>query len=926
MPTETTGTTERLIASDAGDVSSQPMLVLDDRGRIVDWNPAARSFFRWPADQGRHQSITKALKPCSETDTKGSLPSAAWLAGDSPIDAIASRADGHKLPVEVTVVRLSRHEHSGYLLTLSATAEAKDLSPSSEALELARSAAIVNSTRDAIIARDLNGVIIDWNRGAELVYGYLAEEAIGQRATLIVPPPLEDEEPEIGEVLHHGRRLEHFETVRRRRDGALIDVSITVSPLTDGAGNFIGTATIERDITRNKLREAELRRAKHAAEVAQRSQQQFLANVSHELRTPMNAIIGMIDLALEEPLSKRSREFLETAHDSSRVMLSLVDDLLDYARMEAGKFELDEEPFSVRRVLDAAMRALSLRASEQAVELLCEVDADVPDRLMGDATRLRQVVTNLAGNALKFTEGGEVAVHLGIASCDGDSCLLTLTVRDTGIGILEEDQERIFQAFTQVDSSTTRRHTGAGLGLTICREIIERMDGRLSVESEFGSGSRFTATMRFSVLPALTGGEQVSISHLESLPVLVVDDNATNRRILQEGLRSWSMKPTAVESAQAALQLIESERRQGRSYPLLIVDGAMPDMDGWTLVGELHRRGLLGPSRVVMLSSSGMPASNSAATQLPIAAFLEKPVSQSVLFDAIVTAFSGAPQKREEVVGIETTAHPLRVLVAEDTPANRKVVEAILEKRGHLYEHASNGRQAVERCRSNQYDVVLMDVQMPVMDGLTATAAIRALPHCRDLPIVAMTAHAMRGDRELCLQAGMNAYIPKPVFANEMLSVLEDAASRRVLQQGKSTHSRAEATDMLEVQDGSHDGAKVDAERKLNLEAARRRLGGDEALLRDLAGFFLDDAPLLLEETRSALARNDRMEASRCAHSIKGLAANFDAEEAVAIAQSLETAARTEEPDSTAALVGQLDEEIRNVCRALETTVLRQAH
>jgi CheY-like chemotaxis protein/HPt (histidine-containing phosphotransfer) domain-containing protein len=644
------------------------------------------------------------------------------------------------------------------------------------------------------------------------------------------------------------------------------------------------------------------------------NRQQFLANVSHELRTPMNAIMGMVDLALGEELSSHVRDYLQTARDSSRVMLSLVDDLLDFSRMEAGRFELEMDPFSIRRVLDSAMRALSLRAFETGLELTCEVAPDVPDYLIGDGRRFRQVISNLVGNAIKFTERGEVACRVDLDHRQKEHALVAVSVRDTGIGIAPGDLERIFRPFEQGDGSVTRRHSGVGLGLSICRQIVDQMQGAIRVDSHLGVGSTFSATLRFGILSQRPNFDLHAIEQLESLPVLVVDDNATNRRILADTLVGWSMRPATATGAEAAVDMIARAEREGHPYPLLIVDGAMPHTDGWTLIRLLEERGLIGHARILMLSSGGRRAVGNQVETLPISAFLEKPVSQSMLLDAIMTVLNGPPQRRDDVTGIQKTTHPLSILVAEDTPANRKVVDAILERRGHDCELVSNGRQAVEMFESRNYDAVLMDVQMPVMDGLQATAAIRASDKGRTVPIIAMTAHAMRGDRERCLRAGMNAYVPKPLVADDLLNVLEQAVAR-ARQSWKVTDSmqnssaaRSHAADTSPAQN---------ADAAINLNIARQRLGNDERLLKDMAGFYQEDAPQLLQELQTALAKSDAETSSRAAHSLKGLSSNFEAVAAAKLAQTMEDATRNQRFNEARSLLPELINAIGRVSEAL---------
>jgi two-component system, sensor histidine kinase and response regulator len=761
---------------------------------------------------------------------------------------------------------------------------------------------------------DENGCVVRWNVAAGALFDRPTGGPRKQHVTRFLRPAMDGAPSETGVGGPPGWLKEDvIAGVAIASDEAFLPVMVRVGRIDKKAGGGF-LLLVSRD-----LKPHPLGASNGDQRDSRRVQRQLLANLSHELRTPMNAIIGMVELALCEPQTPRVRDYLETARDSSRVMLSLVDDLLDFARIEAGRFELDADPFSVRRVLDSAMRSHSPRASEHGLELLCEVDPDVPDRLIGDSRRFRQVVSNLVGNAVKFTEHGEASVHLATEDRGSDFVVLRLDVRDTGMGIAGADHQRIFEAFTQIDPSSTRRHSGAGLGLTISREIVERMQGRLWLKSLVGHGSTFSATMRFGVMKRHPGGGPKPVGELEALPVLVVDDNAANRRILEKTLTSWSMRPVSVGGARAAVQLIDAANRAGQPYPLLIVDGAMPEMDGCALITTLKQRGLIGHAHVLMLTSDGPVPASERTHDLPVSAYLEKPVSQSALLDTIVTLLNGPPRRREEVSGITRTKAPLSVLVAEDTPANRKVVEAILTKRGHRFDVVPNGREAVEQCRRARYDAVLMDVQMPVMDGLSATERIRTFEDRQSLPIIAMTAHAMRGDRERCLEAGMNAYVPKPIAAMELLDVLEAsvAQSRRLQCSEKTCHSQESKTMASGLHEPSDRTGPV-----LNLAIARQRLGGDEELLRDLANFFIEDAPRLLDDTRQALDDRDLESATRSAHSLKGLASNFEAVTAVEWAQKLETSARSGQIEGSFRLVGPLAEEVGRVMDALRREVL----
>lgn len=808
-------------------------------------------------------------------------------------------------------------------------------------------AAIVDSSYDAIIGKSLDGTITSWNAGAEATYGYTAREAIGQSARMLIPEQFGHHEPELADVARYGRQFNQFETIRRRKDGRKIDVTMTVSPIRDAAGHVVGTSSIERDTTHRRRREEELRQATRAAEVASKTKNEFLANVSHELRTPMNAIIGMVDLSLAtDGMVPNVRDYLETASESAHVLLSLLDDLLDFSRMEAGHFELDPQPFSIRQTLEEAMRILSLRAHERGLELACDVQPDVPDRLEGDARRIRQIVMNLAGNSIKFTEQGEVVVRVSVQSRHDSEVELLISVRDTGIGIAQEDQNRIFAPFTQVDASTTRRFTGTGLGLSICRELTERMGGKIWLESRPGEGTTFYCTPRCRVLPILHNEDEAVVRELHDLQVLIVDDNATNRRILEQSLHSWSMKPLAVADGDTALRQIEQAVREGHPYPLLIVDGLMPVLDGFTLIETLQDRGLAAGAKILMLSPADRNTFEDRCRNLPVNAYLEKPVSQSLLLDAIMTALRGPQLRHGAVEKISATPLALNILVAEDTPANQRVVQVILERRGHRVNIAHNGREAIDLHEREPYDIILMDVQMPTMDGLQATAVIRSLgDDLSHVPIIAMTAHAMRGDRERCLAAGMTSYISKPIDANQLVKLVERVSREHRHSRGpwNPVPHRRPLTSPSESLTMPHDFVQVMADAPaavpagttlssalsgaekpvLHVASALTRLGGDQGLLRDMATFFLDDSVKLLEELEGALANAESERATRHAHSLKGLAANFNAESCVAVASVMEEACRRNDLTTARQHLGDLQHEVSRLVAALHTEILK---
>ena len=749
---------------------------------------------------------------------------------------------------------------------------------------------------------DTDGIVRRVNRAECVLLGREPSQIIGKHAwELLAPEEQERSRDAMRGKLSREMKVEVVERDYVAADGSRHTMEIHASLIEDHNGHVVGLRSAKLDVTARKRAETELKKAKEAAEAASRAKGEFLANMSHEIRTPMNAVIGMTELALNTQLTAEQREFLGIVHDSADSLLGLLNDILDFSKIEAGRFELESIGFSLRESLGQTLDTLALRAEEKGLELACHILTAVPDALVGDPARLRQIVVNLVGNAIKFTERGEVVVAVETEQQSDDLVRLHFTVSDTGIGIPADKRQVIFEAFSQADTSTTRRYGGTGLGLAISSQLVAMMDGRIWVESEGGAGSAFHFTAQFGRASEPVGAPRSKeFIHLENLPVLVVDDNATNRRILEEMLTSWRMRPTMVASGAEALRELEHARHSGAPYPLVILDAMMPEMDGFALAEKIRNRPDLTSPTLVMLSSAAHADHAERSRKCGVACYATKPVKQSDLLDVIMTALGEQAVTSRRSIGhaaevSSASSCPLRILLAEDNEVNQKLAVRWLRKWGHSVVVAGNGREALARLEKDAFDLILMDVQMPEMGGLETTAAIRAKEQggAGHVPILAMTAHALKGDRERCLAAGMDGYISKPIRPQEMFRAIEN------LSPPAETSGARPDDDILDRQEVLY------------------RFDDDMELLREAVQDFLEECPKRLAGLRDALACGDSDAVARLAHALKGSVGNFAARHAVDAAQKLETIGREGEVARGVEAYRELDEAIERLKPAL---------
>jgi PAS domain S-box-containing protein len=838
-------------------VNGDAYLEQDDELRLVAWSPEAERLFGWSAAEAIGASSNMLIPGRNHwrnEETVRTLLTSGDPQGSYSRQITVLHKDGREFTAEFST-RIIQRDGELFLAATARRVSAPQLGAEAFAPNDARYRNILDQIEDGCTVVDLRGRYLFVNEAFCRMFGRRREDLLGKSFKTTTDPERARHIQGIYEEIHRtGVAVKAFDYHIGSSDR---HYEQSVSLERDAEGRSIGFLAIIRDCTDRKRAEQALAKAKEEAEAANRSKSEFLANMSHEIRTPMNGIIGMTELVLDTDLTAYQRDGLNTVKSSAESLLTILNDILDFSKIESRKLELESVPFGVAEVVAETLKPLAVRADQKGIELIADIAADVPQSIVGDPVRLKQVLTNLVGNALKFTDKGHVILQVGLARAGIGCARLSFSVTDTGVGIAPDKLSTIFEPFRQADGSTTRRFGGTGLGLSISSTIVRMMGGSLAVESTPGEGSTFAFTAAFDTVDAANRTRGVP-GHLPGRRVLVVDDNQVNRRIFEEQVAGWGMQATSVASGQAAIHELEAAFRHGQPFSLVLLDANMPGMDGFGVAERIARNRDLAGATVMLLTSSGEYGDVARCKELGISAYLTKPLRRTDLYDAICRLLN-VTATAEPIRGPRTplTAEgvkPLDILLAEDNVVNQRVAVGLLTKRGHRVHVSVNGFEALEALERGRFDVVLMDVQMPEMGGLEATMAIRKREEGtgRRQRIVAMTAHAMNGDRERCLNAGMDGYLSKPIDPQMLFAVVEQSA------------------DAPQPTPSPVPGA-------VNREEMLERLGGDQALFDDVVALFLEDCPVRLAAIKAAVEARDREEIRQTAHALKGAAGNLAA-------------------------------------------------
>jgi two-component system, sensor histidine kinase and response regulator len=776
-------------------------------------------------------------------------------------------------------------------------------------------ATIVEQSSEAIWTKDLAGNITSWNSGAAAMFGYAPDDIVGRSLT-VVESTREEEQARMRRLLS-GEKFS-YDARATTKAGAALDVQVAVAPLLDDANHCIGTIAVARDVTEHKRNAEALRLAREAAEAASHAKSSFLARMSHEIRTPMNGVLGMTELLLETALTTTQRKYAETVQRSGKNLLAIINDLLDFSKIEAGKLELENVDMDLRRTIEDIVELLAERAHAKGLELVCSIPPEIVTQVKGDPLRLGQVLTNLLGNAIKFTEQGCIAIRLSSVEDTPSSAMLRFEVSDTGVGISAGAQARIFDEFAQADGSTTRKHGGSGLGLAIAKQLVEMMGGSIHVESTLGTGSTFWFTARFEKqTSAQSDPASPPMGLLTGARVLVVASNAMNRAILLEQMLNWGTSARVAETPKQAVELLTEAAARSIPYDMAIVDLALAPADSLQFARTIRFRADMAKVRLIMLSRRRVDVNEARAAGFDTC--LVKPVRQTVLYEHLVNVMAG---RAAESAAVPTPAAAAEqgpasvrghILLVEDNLINQQVALGILQIQGCSVTVANNGKEALEALAQGSFDLILMDCHMPEMDGFEATMEIRkreaATGH--HVPIVALTANAMAQDREQCLRAGMDDHLSKP-FSMQMMQDMLDRWMPR---------GAAPATQAAPAQPASAEASPAIIDRQVLDYLATIRTNGRPELLSRTINLYLAETPKLVEQLKKAAAASDAPELARSAHSLKSCSANVGARLLSRYCADIESSARRADADTARKLMPKLEAEYGRVQSALGTQI-----
>ncbi len=880
------------------------ILTLDKHGKILGVNPAFESLFGYEPDEvvgadinyifGTEASGETVIAPeamVTEEDVvvnelERQRKDGTWLTVRMSAAQVAGVADGVRFIVYDDITAMKRAERA----VRKAEEQYREL---------------VETAADLVWQIDLDARWSFMNAACERIYGLEAGQIVGRPLVERATAEHESEDVTAFRGVLQGSELTDYETIHCNVAGGLKHLSFSARPVRDDSGAIIGARGIARDVTERAAAAEALEKAREEAERAAQTKSAFLANMSHEIRTPMNGVLGMTEVLLGTELTTEQRRAAELVHSSADALLRIIDDTLDFSKIEGGRFELEEIPFDLPGLIDSTVRPLAIRAVERGVELAYEVRPDVPRMIRGDPGRLRQVVTNLAGNAVKFTHEGEVVVTVSLEGESDETAEVRFSVRDTGIGIPADQLEMIFAEFSQADVSTTRKYGGTGLGLAISRRIVRLMGGNLAVVSEVDVGSEFSfvVVLKKEEAHAVSGVPAYGMA-LNGMKALVIADKATNRRMVREMLELAGVDVDEADSGRAGLESLRGAIESGTPMRVAVIEAHMRGLDGFEVARVVQGDPELSKTRLMMLTSAGMRGDARRCRELGIAAYLPKPVSRFDLLEAAALLAESDPKEHPGGLvtrhTIDETRRRLQILLAEDNPVNQQVAATMLRKRGHHVDIVANGRDAVNAVADKEYDLVLMDVQMPELDGVSATKEIRSSGN--KLPIIAMTAHAMAGDRERCLVAGMTEYVAKPFKPHELFAAVEGWSLSQGSEDGDTERD---------------DGPPVDVE---SFRSTLREAGVEEAV-ESMIEAFLHDAPRRMDQLESAVLAADVGQVYKTAHAFKSASGTIGARRLAELLKQVEAAGRSGDPAESARLLELVLQEYQAVLDYLRAAI-----